>query len=178
VAKLNLIDMVQLQQIFRPHQFVNEDYIDLYHVYDNLSRTPYEHGVGINCDDPNDSVMNAWHIITPSAMRRHLYWKNRIPTQFLSFYDNMADASQELNRRRSHLFVQGVGRRDPNSVRIAHVRLSRGTNVWAFSRLEMLDMMDVFGSSARRDMFLTSGASEWFVWGGIPEALIQNRYAL
>jgi len=152
--------MVQLQQIFQPHQFVNEDHIDLYHVYDNLSRTPYEHGVGINCDDPNDYVMNAWHVITPSAMRRHLDWNNRIPTQFVSFYDNMADASQPLDQRRGRPIVWGVGLRDPNTVRIAHVRLPRGTNIWAFSRPEMVNMMDVFGSSARRDMFMTSEANE------------------
>jgi hypothetical protein len=78
-AKLNFIDMVHLQQNFRPHQFVNEGYIDLYHVYDNLSRTQYEHGFGINCEDPDDYVMNAWHVITPSAMRltqRVLIWEH------------------------------------------------------------------------------------------------------
>lgn len=170
--------MDRLQQVFRPHQFVNENYIDLYHVYDNLSRTQYEHGIGINCEDPNEYIINAWHVITPFAMRRHLNWSNRIPTQFVSFYDNMADAARAQHHRRSRPFVSGGIYRDPNSVRIAHVRLPRGTNVWAFSRAEMLDMMGVFGNAARLEMLRTSGANEWFVWGVVPEALVQNRHAL
>lgn len=170
--------MDHLRQIFRPHQFVHEDHIDLYHVYDNFSRTPYRHGIGIECADPDEYIMNAWHVITPPAMTLHLKWTNRIPTQFVSFYNNMEDASQEWQRRRNQSIVPGGARRDPNSVRIAHVRLPRGTNVWALSRMEMLDMMAFFGGAARGKMFATSEANEWFVWGSVPNSLVHNRYTL
>lgn len=50
--------------------------------------------------------------------------------------------------------------------------------MWAFSRTEMLDMMEYFGHGARLEMFSTSGVSEWFVWGLVPEMLVQNRSTL
>jgi hypothetical protein len=162
--------MDQLRELFRPHQFVNEPYIDLFHVYDNLSRTQYEPGIGIYCEDPNEYYMNAWHVIAPPAMRKHLDWYNRSPTQFVSFYDNKTDASQEWARRRRCPVVPGGKRRDPNSVLMAHVRLPRGTKVWFFSRQDMLVMMGAFGGTARQEMLQTSGAKEWFVWGVVPEA--------
>lgn len=167
-----------LRQIFQPHQFVNEDYIDLYHVYDNLSRTPFHHGIGIECEDPNEYIMNPWHVITPIAMKRHLDWKNRIRTQFVSFYDNRAAALQEQQRRSGQRVVKDVGYRDPNSVRIAHVHIPRDTHLWVFSRTEMLNMMGVFGDAARLDMLKVSGANEWLVWGVVPEELVVNRSEL
>ena len=171
--------MERLRQTFRPHQFEpDEHYIDLYHVYDNLSRTPFRHGVGIECEDPDEYVMNAWHVITPLAMRHHLDWRNRNRTQFVSFYDNLADALHEQQRRLTQPFVRHAGRRRAPSVQIAHVRIPRGTNVWAFSRQEMLDMIGTFGHVARMEMFRMSGVSEWFVWGVVPETLVQNRSAL
>jgi hypothetical protein len=100
--------MNNLQQIFQPHQFgPGESSIDLWHVYDDLSQTSYHPGTGIQCGDPNDYFVNAWHIITPKAMRRHLDWRNRKQTQFISFYDNENDARREVhftgrNKRRSY----------------------------------------------------------------------------
>ena len=105
--------MDQLQQIFRPHQFGDTRYVDLYHVYDNLSQTPFLHGDGISCGDPDDYIMNAWHVIMPLAMRRHLNWQNRISTQFISFYNNEADARREAQRRVNQRWVPGVGDNEP-----------------------------------------------------------------
>lgn len=130
--------MASLQQIFRPHQFqANESDFDLYHVYDDLSQTPYQPGIGIECGDLNRYLMTAGHVITPAAMRRHLDWGNREPTQFISFCSNRADAMCERDRRRRQTNVPGGGRRDANSVRVAHVRLSRDSNVWAFSQRDV-----------------------------------------
>lgn len=168
-----------LRQLFKPHEITNRDYVDLYHVYDNLSRTPFQAGIGIQCEDPNEYLMNPWHVITPVAMRRrHLEWRNRRRTQFVSFYGNVAAATQEWQRRRSQLWAPGVGQRNLNSIRIAHIRLPRNTNVWAFSRAEMLDMMGTFGSKVRLELSGVSGVDEWFVWGAIPENLILNRHQL
>lgn len=171
--------MEQRHEIFRPHRFgADEQYIDLYHVYDNLSRTPYQRGIGIQCEDPDNYIMNAWHFITPSAMRNHLDWKNKTRTQFISLYSNLETAEREQQRRRNQTFVSNVGPRNPESVRIAHVRLSRNTNVWAFSRAEMLSMMGTFGSQMQMEMSQVSAPSEWFVWGVVPDECVQNRHLL
>ena len=171
--------MEQLQEIFQPHQFrADEHHIDLYHVYDNLSRTPYQPGIGIECDDPDEYFMNAWHVITPTAMINHLNWRNRTRTQFISLYNNLADAIREQQRRCNQPFVYNVGYRTPGSVRIAHVRLLQNTNVWAFSRAEMLSMMGIFGGQAQLETLKTSAPSEWFVWGVIPDECVQNRHFL
>lgn len=167
------MDHNQLRLIFRPHQFGNDvQHIDLYRVYDNLSRTPYQLGVGIECEDPDNYYMEAWHVITPATMSKHLDWENRERTQFISFYDNLVDALTEQQRRRGQTFVPNVGQRDPASVRVAHVRLPQNTNVWCFSRAEMLNMMETFGSKTQWQMIPVSGQSEWFVWGAVPDHLV------
>jgi hypothetical protein len=158
--------MSNLQQIFQPHQFgPGETSIDLWHVYDGLSQTPYKPGIGIQCGDPDEYYVHAWHVITPKAMRRHLDWHNRVDTQFISFYDNQADAKREAQRRRS----MNTPRR--GSVRIVHVRIPLGTDVWFFSRQEMLDMMRALNDYSL-DLMTCSGPTEWFVWGRVPEEYV------
>ncbi|EMC97247.1 hypothetical protein BAUCODRAFT_121743 [Baudoinia panamericana UAMH 10762] len=167
-----------LLQIFQPHDFVNQNFLDLYHLYDNLSCTPFQAGIGIHCEDPDQYLMDAWHVITPDTMRRHLDWKNRRRTQFISLYGNEATAIRERQRRCSQLWVPGVGQRELTSIRIAHIRLPSNTKVWAFSRVEMLHMMGTFGSEVRSELFTVLGVDEWFVWGAISANLIVNRHQL
>ena len=170
--------MNQLYDVFKPHTFQpGETHVDLYHVYDNLSQTPYAPGIGIECGDPDNYMTNACHVITPSTMSRHLKWKNRHPTQFVSLYADQTAAQTEAERRMGHVWTPS-GRRDPNSVRIAHIRLPRGTNVWFFSRAKMLDMMATFGPGAQQAMFATSHPSEWFIWGGVPATDVLNQAQL
>jgi hypothetical protein len=76
----------------------------------------------------------------------------------------LEDAKREQQRRRNHTHV-GASYRSPESVRIAHVRLPRNTNVWAFSRAEMLSMMGIFGNRAQLQTLSNSAPSEWFVVG-------------
>ncbi|KAK1613522.1 hypothetical protein BDP81DRAFT_443702 [Colletotrichum phormii] len=167
--------MEQLRETFRPHRFgTNEHYMDLFHVYDDLSRTPYLHGIGIQCEDPDTYVINSWHVITPSAMRNHLNWRSSTPSQFISFFDSLQDARREQQRRRDKTYVSHVGYRRPESVRIAHVRLQRNTNVWVFSRAEMLRMMRTFGRQAELEMAQSSALGEWFVWGVVPDECVQS----
>lgn len=171
--------MDALRRVFDKHQHADhEQHIDLWHVYDDLSRTPFRSGIGIQCEDENDYLMNAWHVITPEAMKRHLDWTNRRPTQFISFYEDEQAARREARRRRNQAWVAGVGPRNPASVQIARVRLLRGTNVWAFSRGEMLSMMGAFGQAARLELLRVSTPGEWFVWGCVPEMAVINREAL
>ena len=63
-------EIAELSDIFRPYPFAaGETYIDLYYVYDDLSRTLYILGVGIKYEDPNNYIINAWHVITLSVIR-------------------------------------------------------------------------------------------------------------
>lgn len=111
-------------------------------------------------------------------MRQHPDWRNRVRTQLVSLSGNRENAIQEAQRRIDSPLVPRVGWWDPNSVRVAHVRLFRGTNVWVFSREEMLNMMGTFGTAARREMFQMSHLDEWFVWGAIRETDVYNRHDL
>nr|POF18006.1 hypothetical protein CFP56_13417 [Quercus suber] len=166
----------QLRNIFRPHQFdVGQQYIDLYHVYDDLSRTQFYHGTGIQCEDSRIYVMDAWHVITPRAMLKHLDWGNREATQFISFYADHGYAVAEQQRRMNQPFVSGVGYRNRHSVRIAHVRLARDSNVWVFSRQDLLNMMQTNFPASVRELWVSSGPQEWFVWGTVPETFVYNR---
>jgi hypothetical protein len=166
--------MDQVEIAFRPHGFQVGQHVDLYHVYDNLSQTPFEPGYGIACGDPDNYYMKVWYVITPSAVREHLDWSNRKPTQFISLYDNLNDATREANRRRNNVW-QG---RQPNSVRIAHVRLNGNCGVWANSRDEILAMMNALEYSGDTDVFRNLGRTEWLVWGFIPEELVVNKHLL
>jgi hypothetical protein len=166
--------MDQLKNIFKPHGFQVGQHIDLYHVYDNLSQTQFERGYGITCGDPDNYCMGAWHVITPTAVRKHLDWRNRQPTQFISLYDSLEHAKAEKERRLNKIRYG----RQPNTVKIAHVRLDGNCRVWANSRDEILAMMNAVGYSGRTDVFTNLGSSEWLVLGFIPEELLVNRSSL
>lgn len=91
----SLVTMERLRQTFRPHHLRGEDLIDPYHVHDYLSHIPFIHGIGIQCEDSNECILNSWHVITPTAMTRHLDWKNSKRPQFVSFYDNLQAATRD-----------------------------------------------------------------------------------
>lgn len=170
------MDMTPFMTAFQPHIFrPGEDVVDLYHVYDNLSQTPYVRDRGIWCCDRDQYFVNAWHVITPGALLRHADWRNRQSTQFISFFANRTVAEHEAHRRRLNTYIPGGRRRDPNSVRVAHVRLPRGTNVWFFSRSEMLRMMQTLGGTAAMNMLQVSHPNEWYVWGDVPDENVENR---
>ncbi|KAK5744993.1 hypothetical protein LTR17_001744 [Elasticomyces elasticus] len=165
-------NIMMVQQAFQPHQFPpNQMFIDLYHVYDNLSQTPYVLGQGIQCGDREVYYMNAWHVITPRRLLEHQKWANRNPTQFISFVDRANVARAERNRRRAQVLPPGGGVRIPASVRIAHIRLLRGTNVWSFNRAETVAMMQAVNGPAHQ-VFVTMGSSEWLVFGDVPNICV------
>jgi hypothetical protein len=132
---------------FRPHDYHAHDTNQrLYHVYDNLSQTPYVPDEGINAGDSNRYLMHPWHIISYSAMIKHLDWNNRDPTYFISLYDNAQAAHIEANRRRNQSNVPGQDhQRDPGTVRIAEVSIAElhSLNVFYVSRQELLTMLRV-----------------------------------
>jgi len=68
LATVSSMDLGRLRRLFKPHEFANQDYVDLYHVYDNLSRIPFQPGVGIQCEDPDEYFVNPWHVITRNCV--------------------------------------------------------------------------------------------------------------
>lgn len=157
---------------FRPHQFAN-DVQYLYHVYDNLSQTPYRQGRGIQSGDINCYLMHPQYIITDQAMANHLNWNNREPTYFISLYDNLDRAQLEANRRRSQVFVPNqVKRRDPGSVGIAKVSVYKleMLKVFYFSREDLLEMLR---PPRNHPVFTCSSPGEWFVMAYIPNSAIE-----
>jgi hypothetical protein len=58
-------------------------------------------------------------------------------------------------------------------VQVAHVNIPLGSRVWSFSRQEMLDMMKALGDYSL-DLMTSSGSREWFVWGVVPDHLVQD----
>lgn len=123
--------------------------------------------------------MDFEHVILPSKMREHLDWNNRMPTQFISFYSDLGAARQEMARRQHQSNTPGGGKRDPSSVRMAHVRLSADSgDVWPFSRSEMLAMIAAHSQIDARQLLAVSGVNEWFVWGCVPEVFVCNKLEL
>lgn len=116
---------------------------------------------GIACGDPNTYYLNLWHVITPEAIKKHLNWRSSEPTQFISFYGNLADAQKEQARRQAMPWI------DARSVRIVQVEIDAASGVWAFNRDDLLNMMNSFGR-ANYDIFTTIHPQEWLVWEFVP----------
>lgn len=125
-----------MDEIFQRDDSTGQTYVVVYHVYDNLSRTPNR--PRIECEDPAEYTMNAWHVITPETLMRHLNFAGRRRHRFTSLYANMNDAIREADRRRNQILVPNVGWRQPDSVRIERVCLPYNRDVWFFSRAEMM----------------------------------------
>jgi hypothetical protein len=90
--------------------------IHLYYVYDNLSQTSYTEGRGIRCSAQPQSA--GLPIDFPiDELLYHLEWQNRLPTQFITLYQDFDEAMREGVRRREQTF-DGV--RIRQSVRIVH----------------------------------------------------------
>ena len=159
---------------FQRHRFTTDDVQHLYHVYDNLSQTPYCAGAGIECGDINSYIMHPQHIITYRAMVNHLNWDNREPTYFISLYDDLHRAQLEVNRRRSQVLVPSqMHQRDPASVRLAEisVRELERLNVFCFSRNDLLRMLH---PPPNHPVFVNSSPGEWFVMEHIPDSAVSR----
>ena len=80
----------------------------------------------------------------------------------------------EKARRRQQINVPGGGERIRQTVRVAMARLRPGTNVWFFSKPELLTMMQTVGESAQ-DINATMSRSEWLVWGSVQDSCVVNH---
>jgi len=172
---------------FVSHRCPNNNNFNLYHVYDNLSRTPYCLNRGITAGNPNISQLDPWQIITPDTMAEHLDWWNPDPTHFISLYDDYDMALEEAYRRQNHPWITNdetgeVTYRDPNTVRIAVVDASRldAMRCFYFSTEQMWDMIEpqMDEEDMEDEVWDHTKDEEWFVVGHIPEWCIVENYAL
>lgn len=164
---------------FRSHRCQPGQDIRLFHVYDNLSQTPYQPGYDIESGDPNTYLINPQHLITYVKMGQHLDWQNREPTNFISFYDNPCHALTEARRRMQQRYVPNQGTntyRSPESVRIAVVSARRldNSNAFYFSTSDLIAMLQIPSNHNLRPS-LTQG--EWFVMDFVPEAALLGDYS-
>ena len=142
--------------------------VTLYRVYDCDSQSPLDND-GFACGDPNTYVMNAWHVITPAAICRHLKWRNRRPTQFISFYNNLADALREFRRRRNNVSPHYAAA----TVRIAVIQIIASDNIWAFPKQQLMAMMNSIGGNVS-DINASMGGNEWMVWEFVPRRCVRQ----
>lgn len=163
---------------FRPHVLLPNMDILLYHVYDDLSQTPFVPNEGIFSGDPHNYVLNLWHIITTQKMMEHLEWNNRNPTWMISFYDDRQLALSEQLRRRNHthFFDVATGERrirNPNRVRIAVVSARRlqDRGCLYFSTADIRWMLR---TGPNHPLFTMYNQCEWFVLDWVPVAAVIN----
>jgi hypothetical protein len=92
--------LLDIKEDFKPHEFdprLDEDLL-FFHVYDKKSQSPFRPSWGIL---PGAiPVRKAYRLrITPQSISEHLDAFNRVPTPFISLYDDQADAWAEGQRR-------------------------------------------------------------------------------
>jgi hypothetical protein len=114
--------------------------------------------------------MGAQHIITYDKMAKHLDWRNREPTYFISFYISRAAACAEAQRRRRHWNVGGNSRQ-PDSVRVATVSAQAldHAKVFYFSNEELIKMLVLPSNHPIRSSL---GREEWFVMEFAPRETV------
>ena len=141
---------------FPPHR--SNDEIIFYHVYDNLSQTPYVPGEGIssalgrkrNLEDHSIDTL-----ITRHRLFEHLDWDNRNSSPFISLCQTWGGALREARRRARQISVWNKhqktwSERKPSSIRIARVssRELDDLGVHYFSADQFIDYLDI-GESDR-----------------------------
>ena len=71
-----------------------------FRVEDDESRARYRGRAGIFAEDRKTRVdFNSWDEELLSQVERHLEWRNRVPTPFISMYCDEGAAHREANRR-------------------------------------------------------------------------------
>lgn len=161
---------------FVPHRLhpVYERDLTLYHVYDDLSQTPYIHGYGIEVGDKNRYYMRYRHRINVRLLANHLDWYQDEPTSFISLFGNPTAALREANRRMSRRNVYRNGYwYDRGFVSVAAIpaRYLADEGVFFFSAQDLSSARMLGGRAHQLDGML--GAREWFAMDYIPDAAVE-----
>ncbi|KAK0714460.1 hypothetical protein B0T21DRAFT_375942 [Apiosordaria backusii] len=86
------------QQYHKNAKSIGPDDVKLYHVYDDLSQTPYREGLGI-CAGISDPPPGQQHKVTAKSLINHLNWSHRNATPYISLWDDWGKAEKEVERR-------------------------------------------------------------------------------
>jgi hypothetical protein len=101
---------------------------------------------------------------------RHLDWRNRTPTQYISLYEDFDEARREAGRRIRQPFVPGGARRFRESVQMVRVRANLNNNRVLRER-ELLESLQYFQGFDAANLVWNNiqARSECLIWGDIPE---------
>ncbi|KAK0671529.1 hypothetical protein QBC41DRAFT_315498 [Cercophora samala] len=153
---------------------MNADDVKLYHVYDDLSQTPYNEGLGIHAG-VSDRPPGPQRGITAKSLRNHLNWSHRNPTPYISLWDDWAKAEKEVERR---LKMPNVDPRRSGAstsrgeVRVAVISRNRllESDTVAFNLAEFLDRpgkKDLVASLRAKETLISP--KEWLAMYSIPD---------
>ncbi|KAK4198337.1 hypothetical protein QBC40DRAFT_331706 [Triangularia verruculosa] len=95
---IDLSSFQSLRQEAVNRERVGHDNDKLYHVYDDLSQTPYHGGLGIHAGVP-EQPDGGPRRVTAKSLINHLNWRHRSPTPYISLWDDWAKAEKEVERR-------------------------------------------------------------------------------
>ncbi|KAH6842489.1 hypothetical protein B0I37DRAFT_382039 [Chaetomium sp. MPI-CAGE-AT-0009] len=160
---------------FSSHQLhpLLEGNLQLYHVYDEISQTPYRPGAGIEAGDKNTYYIRYQHRITPRLIAKHLDWYQKEPTSFISLFDDPSDAFHEARRRMDNpeVYLDGEScHRSAVSVAIISARRLVDAGVFFFSTKDLTSERMLGGRIQHLAGKLN--AREWFAMDYIPEAAV------
>jgi hypothetical protein len=163
---------------FHPHQFnpFTVRNLQFYHVYDGLSQTPYIPSLGIEAGDPNIYFIRYCHRITVHSIAKHLDWKQREPTSFISLFDDRECAIRESHRRasRRQVYDPATGQyRNRGDVRIAIISGEQLAlqDVFIFSTEDLISER-MLGLSGLHPLRGKLSMKEWFVMDYIPQIAV------
>ncbi len=167
-------------QDFTAHQFdpMRDEAFKLYHVYDNLSQTPYIPGQGIQAGDKNIYLLRYWHRITVHSIAQHLDWYQKTPTSFISLYGDPDSALRAVSQRMEKRNIKLDGRwqnRGPVFIAVISARKLADAGVFVFSTedLKSEKMLDLQGMSINHPLAGKLNEREWFAMDRIPEAAVE-----
>ena len=156
-------------QDFSCHQFdpIHDQNFKLYHVYDNLSQTPYIPGQGIEAGDKNRYLVRYWHRITVSSIAQHLDWYQKTPTSFTSLHGEPASALKAARQRMEKRNIELDGRwhnRGQVFVAVISARQLADAGVFVFSTEDLKSerMLNQQGMSITHKLAGKLNEREWF----------------
>ncbi len=167
-------------QDFSRHQFdpIRDQNFKLYHVYDNLSQTPYIPGQGIEAGDKNRYLVRYWHRITVRSIAQHLDWYQKTPTSFISLYGDSSSALDAARTRVEKRNIKLDGKwhnRGPVFIAVISARQLADAGVFCFSTEDLKSerMLNLQGMSINHPLACKLNEREWFAMDRIPEVAVE-----
>ena len=157
---------------FRSHRGGSD--MTFYHVYDNLSQSPFVRGRGITCGIVRP--LEGYHInnlVTYKRMHEHLDWENRNMTPFISLHSTKESALRDASLRAQNTQVYDRAakcyrQRTISSIRIAGISSAEldDLGVHYFSTKQLKHALDL---NPNQKIWKHLSDREWFAIDHIPD---------